>query len=503
MPQQIVIKTAALPVPATATLVLYAAEAEAPQGASGQLWGATELDWAKASTAGSFKGKQGQVLDIVAPKGIEAQRLLVLGSGKPAEDGATPSATQWADRGGSLVGKLLGLRVTEAAVVLDGPEATPQNVAELAAGMMLRHYKFDKYKTRKKDAETPESETLTVTLLVADPAAADAAIADRRAVAEGTLLARELVNEPANVLGTEEFAVRASELAGLGVEIEVLDEPAMAELGMGALLAVSKGSVRPPRMVIMQWKGGAAEDATLAFIGKGVVFDTGGISIKPAASMEDMKGDMAGAAAVTGLMHALAARKAKVNAIGVIGLVENMPDGNATRPGDIVTAMSGTTIEVINTDAEGRLVLADALWYTQQRFKPKFMIDLATLTGAVLVALGQDHAGLFSNDNELAAKLAAAGTASGEKVWRLPLGPAYDKMIESRFADIKNTGGRHAGSITAAQFLKRFVNDVPWAHLDIAGAGMGTNANEINVSWAPGFGVALLDRLVRDNYEAR
>jgi leucyl aminopeptidase len=251
----------------------------------------------------------------------------------------------------------------------------------------------------------------------------------------------------------------------------------------------------------MQWNGGKKGDAPVAFVGKGVVFDTGGISIKPAASMEDMKGDMGGAAAVTGLMQALASRRAKVNAVGVIGLVENMPSATATRPGDIVRAMSGTTIEIVNTDAEGRLVLADALWYTQQRFKPKALVDLATLTGAILVALGHDHAGLFSNDDELAQRLTAAGLATGEKVWRLPMGAAYDKLIESRFADIKNSAGRHGGSITAAQFLQRFVKDTAWAHLDIAGAGMGTPASETNTSWAPGFGVALLDRLVRDNYE--
>jgi leucyl aminopeptidase len=251
----------------------------------------------------------------------------------------------------------------------------------------------------------------------------------------------------------------------------------------------------------MQWNGGKKGDAPVAFVGKGVVFDTGGISIKPAASMEDMKGDMGGAAAVTGLMQALASRRAKVNAVGVIGLVENMPSATATRPGDIVRAMSGTTIEIVNTDAEGRLVLADALWYTQQRFKPKALVDLATLTGAILIALGHDHAGLFSNDDELAQRLTAAGLATGEKVWRLPMGAAYDKLIESRFADIKNSAGRHGGSITAAQFLQRFVKDTAWAHLDIAGAGMGTPANETNTSWAPGFGVALLDRFVRDNYE--
>ncbi|MFN3500105.1 MAG: leucyl aminopeptidase, partial [Pannonibacter indicus] len=266
-------------------------------------------------------------------------------------------------------------------------------------------------------------------------------------------------------------------------------------------LGVAQGSVRPPRLVIMRWNGGKKDEAPVAFVGKGVVFDTGGISIKPAAGMEDMKGDMGGAAAVTGLMHALAARKAKVNVIGIIGLVENMPDGNAQRPGDIVRAMSGTTIEILNTDAEGRLVLADALWYTQERFKPKFMIDLATLTGAVIIALGNQNAGLFSNNDELAQRLFAAGETTGESVWRLPLSKAYDKLIDTPNADVKNTGGRTAGSITAAQFLQRFVNDVPWAHLDVAGTAMGSVKDEISQGWASGFGVRLLDQLVRDHYE--
>ncbi len=272
---------------------------------------------------------------------------------------------------------------------------------------------------------------------------------------------------------------------------------------MNALLAVSQGSARPPRLVIMRWTGGAPDAAPVAFVGKGVVFDTGGISIKPAGGMEDMKGDMGGAAAVTGLLHALARRKARINAVGVIGIVENMPSGTAMRPGDIVRAASGTTIEIVNTDAEGRLVLADALWYVQEKLKARAIIDLATLTGAISVALGSDHAGLFSNNDQLATQLVTAGLASGEKLWRMPMGPAYEKLIESRFADIKNSGGRPAGSITAAQFLARFVGDVPWAHLDIAGVALGPPHSETNTSWAPGFGVALLDRFVRDSLEEK
>ena len=294
------------------------------------------------------------------------------------------------------------------------------------------------------------------------------------------------------------------ELKPLGVEVEALDDKAMAKLGMNALLAVGQGSERDSRLVVMRWRGVPGRKAKpIVFVGKGVCFDSGGISIKPAAGMEDMKGDMGGAACVVGLMHALATRKAKVDAVGVVGLVENMPGGGAYRPSDILKSMSGQTIEVINTDAEGRLVLADALTYAREKFKPRFMVDLATLTGAILVALGQEHAGLFSNDDELAARLSAAGAATGETVWRMPLGSAYDKMIDSRFADMKNTGGRNGGAITAAQFLKRFVGDTPWAHLDIAGTGMSSPANDINQSWGSGWGVRLLDRLVADYYESK
>ncbi len=284
-------------------------------------------------------------------------------------------------------------------------------------------------------------------------------------------------------------------------EVEILDEKALARLKMNALLGVGQGSVRESRVVIMRWNGGKKGAKPLAFIGKGVTFDTGGISIKPAAGMEDMKGDMAGAACVVGLMHALASRKAKVNAIGAIGLVENMPDGNAQRPGDIVTSMSGQTIEIINTDAEGRLVLADVLWYVDKTYKPEFMVDLATLTGAIIVALGHEYAGLFSNNDKLSERLVEAGKLSGEQLWRMPLGPEYDKQIDSKFADMKNTGGRMGGAITAAQFLQRFVEKTPWAHLDIAGTGMGSPQSDINKSWGSGFGVRLLDRLVADSYE--
>ncbi|WDQ98000.1 leucyl aminopeptidase [Devosia sp. J2-20] len=492
MSQSLDIRTAAHSATAAALTVIYAAEGQAPSGAAAANWSATGLDWAQSAKAGAFTGRQGQALDIIGQAG---SRLLVLGSGKAEGDAPLNG---WTDRGGSLMAKIAATKVDTIAVVIDEAQATPAAIAELAAGLRLRNYRFDKYKSARAD-DAPTS--LTITLHVADPGAADQAIADRNATVDGTLLARDLVNEPANVLGPVEFAARAAELAQLGLEVEILEPEALEKLGMGSLLCVAKGSERPARLVVMHWKGGKADQAPLAFVGKGVVFDTGGISIKPAGSMEDMKGDMGGAAAVTGLMCALATRKAPVNVVGVLGLVENMPSGNAVRPGDIVTAMSGTTIEVINTDAEGRLVLADALWYTQDRFKPKFMINLATLTGAIIVALGHEHAGLFSNNDDLANKLLGAGLAANEKLWRMPLTPVYDKMVESKFADIRNSVGRPAGSITAAQFLQRFVNDVPWAHLDIAGTAFGVTATEVNSSWAPGFGVALLDRLVRDHYQ--
>ena len=340
-----------------------------------------------------------------------------------------------------------------------------------------------------------------VAIAVANVPAAQKAYAARAAVADGVVIARDLINEPANVLYPEEFARRAANLKKLGVAVEVLDVAAMTKLGMNALLGVGQGSAHESRTVIMRWNGGKKGAPPLAFIGKGVCFDIGGVSIKPAASMEYMKGDMAGAACVVGLMHALAARNAKVNAVGAIGIVENMPDGKALRPGDIVTTMSGQTIEIINTDAEGRLVLADVLHYVNTRHKPKLMIDLATLTGAIIISLGHEHAGLFANDDKLAERLISAGQATGERVWRMPLGAEYDKKIDSKFADMKNTGGRPAGSITAAQLLARFVDKTPWAHLDIAGTAMDSPQTDINKSWASGWGVRLLDRLVAEYYE--
>jgi leucyl aminopeptidase len=453
---------------------------------------------AAAAETMNFKGKSLTALDILAPAGLLAARLLVIGVA-PGKDG---KPLDFAALGGFVAGKL---GKAKAATVLFESPAEAWDVdaaAQFAFGARLRTYKFDKYKSKKPDAEEGEGRALALSIAVADPGAAKAAYGRHEAVAEGVELARNLVNEPPNVLFPESFAERAAALKKLGVEVEILDAAEMGKLGMGALLAVGHGSERESRLVAMRWRGlKGKKTPPVAIVGKGVCFDTGGISIKPAAGMEDMKGDMAGAACVVGLMHALAKRKAKVNAIGVIGLVENMPDGKAYRPGDILTSMSGQTIEVINTDAEGRLVLADALWWTKETAKPKFMIDLATLTGAIMVALGHEHAGLFCNDDELAGRLIAAGQAATEPVWRMPLGPAYDKLIDSKFADMKNTGGRNGGSITAAQFLKRFVGDTPWAHLDIAGTGMASPSTETNTSWGSGWGVRLLDRLIADHYE--
>lgn len=450
---------------------------------------------ARAAAAERFKGKAYAGLTLPAPEGAAYERLIAIGTGSAADRGEL----DFVKLGGVIAGRLAAGRSAEIVLALPEGMVEAKQAADLALGLRLRSYVFDRYKTKSKDKD--ETGSIAVTLRVADPAAAKKALKAADAIAAGVVLARDLVNEPPNVLYPEEFADRAKKLEKLGVEVEILDEKDLKKIGMRALLGVGQGSRRESRVVVMRWNGAGNDEQPVAFIGKGVTFDTGGISLKPGAGMEDMKGDMAGAACVVGLMHALAARKAKVNAIGVIGLVENMPDGNAQRPGDIVTSLSGQTIEIINTDAEGRLVLADVLWYAQGRFKPRFMINLATLTGAILVALAQENAGLFTNSDELAQRLTAAGLATGETVWRMPLGKAYDKMIDSKFADMKNSSGRYAGSITAAQFLQRHVNDTLWAHLDIAGTGMAAKDSEINRSWGPGWGVRLLDRLVKDHYE--
>ncbi len=446
---------------------------------------------ARAVAAGRFTGAKGQSLDLLAPSGVEAAKVLVVGAGKQGEVDAQAIENAAAS----------AYRAVQASGLKDLVIRFPSDPAHAAFGVRLGAYRFDKYRTTEKAEKKPSIETVRVA--AADVAAAEAAFAPLSAVADGVLFTRDLVSEPANILYPAEFARRVKELERLGLTVEILGEDEMATLGMGSLLGVGQGSVRDSQMVVIQWKGAADPDAQpIAFVGKGVCFDTGGISIKPADGMEDMKWDMGGAGAVAGLMCALAGRKAKANVVGVLGLVENMPDGNAQRPGDIVTSMSGQTIEVINTDAEGRLVLADALWYCQQRFKPKFMVDLATLTGAIIIALGQDYAGLFSNDDALSENLLKASKAEGEALWRMPLPSQYEKQIESMAADVKNTGGRPGGSITAALFLQKFVNGTPWAHLDIAGVAWKKPSTVPTIpDGGSGFGVRLLNRMVADAYE--
>jgi leucyl aminopeptidase len=478
-------------------LVVFCAENLKFGAAAKKMLSAADAQLRRAAAADRFTGKSGSVLDIVAPQALDVPRLIVVGTGKEGEI----KPRDIVKLGGIAMGKLPAAAAQATIYAEFGAGALkPDQVADLSLGVRLRAYSFDRYKTKRKEGEE-RADKVDIGIACANPAAAEKAWGRSMAIADGVVLARDLINEPANVLYPAEFARRASALSKLGVTVEVLDVAAMRKLGMGALLGVGQGSAHDSRLVVMRWNGGKRGADSIAFIGKGVCFDTGGISIKPAQGMEDMKGDMAGAACVVGLMHALAARKAKVNAIGAIGLVENMPDGKAQRPGDIVKTMSGQTIEIINTDAEGRLVLADALHYVNKRFKPKFMINLATLTGAIIVALGQEYAGLFSNNDKLVERLTKAGEATGERVWRMPLGPEYDKMIDSKFADMKNTGGRWAGSITAAQLLQRFVDKTPWAHLDIAGTALGSPQTDINKSWSSGWGVRLLDRLVEDYYE--
>jgi leucyl aminopeptidase len=452
----------------------------------------------RAMAASRFKGRGDETLSVLAPARLEFSRVLLYGIGK--EGGGERGA--WQNRGGQIVAQLNSAGDKAAATALDhtgGDETTV--AADVAYGARLRSYRFDKYRTKEKPEQKPTLEELTI--LVEDPAAAKRAFQPLDKIAEAVFFSRDIISEPANVIYPESLAEAARSAEKLGVEVEVLDEKQIKKLGMNALLGVAQGSVRPPRLVVMQWKGNpkAKNPAPVAFIGKGVTFDTGGISIKSAGGMEDMKWDMAGAGVVIGLMRALAGRKAKVNAVGIAGLVENMPSGSAQRPGDIVTSMSGQTIEVINTDAEGRLVLADALWYCQQRFKPQFMVDLATLTGAIIVSLGAEHAGLFSNNEELAERLIASGKYIGEKLWRMPLAEGYDKLIDTDAADMKNIGGREAGSVTAAQFLQRFVNSVPWAHLDIAGTTWSKKDAPTVPKGATAFGLRLLDGFIAEYYE--
>jgi len=474
---------------------LLAAAQRADKAAGGAL--------SRALKVSSFKGKSGQFLEIPAPAGLSAARLLLVGLGK----GASLDEKGLETLGAQIVARLHASGDKVASLEIDVPKDCKVKKAEAAAhlafGAALKSYRFDKYRTRDLDQFTKALTRLTV--LTPDMAAAKKAHAGLKAVADGIFLARDLVNEPPNILYPAEFARRARQaLSKLGVKVEVLGEAEMKRQGFGALLAVGQGSDRESQLVVMQWNGGKKGSKPVALVGKGVCFDSGGLSLKPGGSMMGMKGDMAGAAAVTGTMLALAARKAKVNAVGVIGLVENMPSGGATRPDDVLTTLSGQTVEVLNTDAEGRLVLADALTYTQRRFEPRFVIDLATLTGAIVATLGFEHAGVFSTDDELVRRIQDAGRYTGERVWQLPLDPFYDKMIKSKIADMKNIGGPNSGAITAAQFLKRFIEkDTPWAHLDIAGVAWQDGEQKPTIpSWGTGWGVRLLNRMVKEHYEA-
>ncbi|MBL4917096.1 leucyl aminopeptidase [Szabonella alba] len=427
--------------------------------------------------------KPGEAADLGWPAGLAAEAVQVVKAGPRAD-------TALARKAGAAIGAKIG---AGGVLVLAGGM---QRAADVSFGLAMRAYDFS---VRKSAAPKPQGPAI---VMVNAPEEVAALAAPLAALAEGVFFTRDLVNEPANVLTTTEFAARLEAMTALGLEVEVLDEAQMADLGMGALLGVGQGSESPSKLVIMQWKGGPEDEAPFALVGKGVVFDTGGISIKPAGGMEDMTMDMGGAGVVSGVMRALALRGAKANVVGLVGLVENMPDGRAQRPGDVVTSMKGDTIEVINTDAEGRLVLADVLWYAQDRFKPTGMINLATLTGAIIIALGHENAGIFSNNDTLCDAFLKAAKAEGEGAWRMPMGEAYDAKLKSRIADMMNVGGRDGGSITAAQFLQRFVKpETPWIHIDIAGTALVKADTTLAPKGATGWGVMALDRLIRDKYE--
>jgi len=425
----------------------------------------------------------------------EIRRILVVGMGKGAPSESAEKI------GGTAVTRLLTSGEKVAAIDLSGLDFDADSAARVGLAAALRSWRYDHYRTKMKDKQKP---TLEEVVIVGGGADAERRYAERWApVYEGVAFTRELVTEPANIIYPETFVERArASLEGTGVEIEVLDRAQMEKLGMGALLGVAQGSIREARLMVLKWNGGEAGAAPAAFVGKGVTFDTGGISIKPAAGMEAMKWDMGGAGAVVGAFKALALRKAKANVVGICGLVENMPSGAAQRPGDVVTTMSGQTVEVINTDAEGRLVLADALTFVQRNYKPATIIDLATLTGAILISLGFEWAGLFSNNEDLAGQMLKAGTESGDKLWRMPLAEPFDRLIDSAIADMKNVGPREGGSITAAQFIQRFVEgDVRWAHVDMAGKAWSDKASDTYDKGATGFGVRLLDQFVADVLE--
>lgn len=458
----------------------------------------------KALATTRFTGKAGQYISVIPPANLKIERIVLAGYGKAAK--LTETALE--NLGGGAVAHILPAGSKNAAFIFEPIKGSPVKPAEAAAriahGANLRRYRFDKYFTKTPDDEKPKLASFTVA--VGGSKAAANAYEPLEMIAQGVMFTRDLVSEPANIINPETLAEKCRELEKLGVDVEIFGEVEMYEMGFGALLGVGQGSSNESQMVIMRYNGLGKHSKTqpLAFVGKGVTFDTGGISIKPANGMEEMKWDMGGAGTVIGLMRALAGRKAKVNVVGAVGLVENMPGGNAQRPGDVVTSYSGQTIEVLNTDAEGRLVLADVLWYTQKHLKPKLIVDLATLTGAIIVSLGTSRAGLFSNDDKIAEQLFKTGEKTGEEVWRMPLGDVYDKQINSDIADMQNIGKeREAGSITAAQFLQRFVNDLPWAHLDIAGVAWSKKDSAICARGATAWGVRMLNQFVEDFYEGK
>jgi len=441
-----------------------------------------------------FTGKAGQQVSVLLPEGAGLSQVLLLGTGQAEGRGAR----DWETIGARLYKAQASSGMAELDVLIEEAEAA----ARLALGMKLAAYRFDTYRTKMKPDQLPSLET--VNLVSASPQGAEAAYTPLDAASEGTYMARDLVNMPPNDLNPETYAEKLKTLASSGLEIEILGETELAALGMNAMLGVGQGSRKESKLGILKWMGGSADSDPVVLVGKGVCFDTGGISLKPGAGMQDMRGDMGGSAAVVGTLLSLARRNARANVVGLVGLVENMPDGDAIRPGDILTSASGQTIEIQNTDAEGRLVLCDVLWYAQKHYKPAAIVDLATLTGAIVIGLGHHHAGLFSNDDQLAEQLTAAGQKEGERAWRLPLGAEYDALLKSQFADMRNIGGRAAGSITAAQFLQRFIEKgTKWAHLDIAGvAWVEGEKHETDPSWASGFGPRLLDRWIADHYES-
>jgi leucyl aminopeptidase len=442
-----------------------------------------------------FEGEGANVSEQFVDDNGTMRRVLVVGTGNGG------NAEQAAEKlGGTAAARLLTSGEKKAVIDVSSLGYDADMAARVGLAAALRSWRHDRYRTKLKDNQKPTLEEIVV---VGAQGAEQRYRSRWAAVVEGVSLTRELVTEPANIIYPESFVERVkASLEGTGVEIEVLNRAQMEKLGMGALLGVAQGSAREARLLILKWNGGGKGEPT-AFVGKGVTFDTGGISIKPAAGMEAMKWDMGGAGAVSGALKALALRKAKANIVGICGLVENMPGGNAQRPGDVVTTLSGQTVEVINTDAEGRLVLADAVAYVQRNYSPKTIIDLATLTGAILISLGHEWAGLFSNNEDLASQLLKAADESGDKLWRMPLAEPFDRLIDSPIADMKNVGPREGGSITAAQFIQRFIeNGVRWAHIDMAGKAWSDKPSSTYEKGATGYGVRLLDQYVADVLEA-